>query len=397
MWGWEQGRMAYFQYDVLRAVSQFALDHDLRNTAPEIIRNNTGLEFPPRDYTPWRNYARSFKLCLIVSEEDDRAVPTDVAAILARPGAVTCDEYLHFLAEATTDPSPALSNWNNRGLLRHPLCFSLKYILAKIAVLGDHATTINEIVGAYVESAFDGDEDETDVVNLLHNQSNYVSTARQLSQDRLRQSRESIKFLCQISYLHSTGSQVIGSLSQVDAADIFRDITPIQGPHSLDGNEEIRRIARLFRDGSTHDFFDYQTTTISNELDSGFAEGSKVKKSHMVIERNSQLRTRYFRSNPTAVCDACRMNTHKQYPWTDKVLDVHHVLPLSSGTRVDSKSGTLLEDLIAVCPTCHRAIHRYYEDYLRRERKRDFSGRAESVLVYRSARDEIVDGHDHAP
>ena len=84
---------------------------------------------------------------------------------------------------------------------------------------------------------------------------------------------------------------------------------------------------------------DYQATTISNELDSGFAEGSKVKRSHIVIERNSGLRRRFFDSNPSPVCDACLVNTKARYPWVERILDMHHALPLSSGTRVDSTTG----------------------------------------------------------
>ena len=396
MWKWDQGRIEYFQYDVLRTISRFAVENDLRNAPPEVIRANTGLPFPPQDYTPWRNYARVFKLCLIASELNGRAVPTDVAAILAQTGTVTCDEFIHFLAESTSDPSPALSDWTNQGPVRHPLCFALKYILAKIALLGNHETTINEIIGAYIQSGYDGSEDETGFIRLFKNNDTYADVTRQLNSDRLRQSRESIKFLCQISYLHTTRNVVIGALSKEDAADIFRDMMPIQGPYDQDGNAEIRRIAALFRGGSTHDFFDYQTTTISNELDSGFIEGSKVKRSHIVIERNSQLRTRYLQANPTPICDACRLDTHIQYPWTDRVLDVHHLLPLSSGTRVDSLRGTLLEDLVGVCPTCHRAIHRYYDRYLKRLLRSDFADRTEAVLVYDKAKQAIENGRHYA-
>ena len=262
--------------------------------------------------------------------------------------------------------------------------------------MGDHETPINEIIGAYIQSGYGGSEDETAFIKLHQSNGNYAKFAGQLGGDRLRQSRESIKFLCQISYLHSTGRAVIAALSREDAADIFRDIVPIPGPYHPDGNAEIRRVAALFRDGSAHDFFDYQTTTISNELDSGFMEGSRVKKSHIVIERNAQLRNRYLQANPSPVCDACWLDTHVQYPWTDRVLDVHHLLPLSSGTRVDSRLGTLLEDLIIVCPTCHRAIHRYYDRYLRLHGKHDFSDRKEAALAYHDAKNAIVDGRLHA-
>ena len=390
MWNWDQGRIAYFQYDVLRAVSRYVVGHDLRNTPGDEIRRDTGFEFLPGGYAPWRNYARIFKLCLIVSEQDGKAVPTDVARLLAQTGSVTCDEYMHFLAEATTSPSPALSSWRNNDELRHPLCFALKYVLSRMAGFNDPFTDIDEIIGAYTDSGFSGDEDDEEFLGLGLHRDRYRDIGKTVSSNRRRQARESIKVLCQISYLHNDRNDVIVSLSPEDARMIFQSINPIGGQPSADGDAEIRRLAHLFRDGSIHDFFDYQTTTTSNELDSGFTEGNRIKKSHIVIERNSRLRTLFFRQNPSAICDACQMDTHAKYPWTDRVLDLHHILPLSSGTRVDAARGTLLDDLMAVCPTCHRSVHRYYDQYLSNANRRDFIDKGESHRVYLQAKAQIV-------
>ena len=71
------------------------------------------------------------------------------------------------------------------------------------------------------------------------------------------------------------------------------------------------------------------------------------------------------------------------------VLDLHHALPLSSGTRVASQNGTLLDDLIAICPTCHRAVHRYYDKHLRKANRQDFTDRAEATKVYEDAKARI--------
>lgn len=393
MWNWEQGRLHYFQYDELRTVSRFVVSNDIRNAPAHVIRSETGLDFLPVHYTPWRNYARVYKLCLIVSEVGDTGAATDIARILAKPGVVTCDEYLHFLAEATTDPSPALSSWKHNGRIRYPLCFALKYILANIAVKQSNISAINEIIGAYVSSDFDGDEDNADFVALLNRDVDYRDTLRPFrGRDRLRQARESIKFLCQLSYLHTYRNDIIATLSPEDASTIFESIAPVGGIRLLDGDEEIQRLATLFRDGSVHDFFDYPSTTISDQSDSGFVEGSKVKKSHIVIERNSRLRTLFFSTRPSSICDACEIDTRAKYPWTDRVLDMHHVLPLSSGTRVDSRVGTLLEDLIAICPTCHRSIHKYYDTYLAKVQRADFSDKAEAHQIYENARNAIVRG-----
>ena len=228
-------------------------------------------------------------------------------------------------------------------------------------------------------------------MTLLDKNEDYESAIRaRRRSDRLRQARESIRFICQLSYLHTYRSQIIATLSKGDAADIFEAMEPLGGTHLSNGNDEIQRLAATFRDGSVHDFFDYPSTTISEVSHSGFVEGNKVQKSHMVIERNARLRNLFYSTRPTATCHACEIDTHAKYPWTERVLDIHHILPLSSGTRVDATAGTLLEDLIAICPTCHRSVHRYYDQYLKGEQKADFSDKVEARRIYEEARLSIV-------
>lgn len=397
MWKWDQGRMEYFQYDVLKTVAQFTINHDLKNASPALIRAETGLAFAaPATHSPWRNYSRIFKLCLIVSEQNGVAVPTPIANILAESGTVTCDEYIHFLVEAVTDPSPALSDWSkvrDFSTLRHPLCFALKYLLAKVAGLNEFVTPINEIIGAYISSGFTGQEDDTEFLNIMPNRADYAAIADRVDP---RQARESIKFISQISYLHIDSGNIITALSQEDAFNIFHEIGPIHGTREPDGNSEIQRLASLFKDGSVHDFFDYKETIISDVVESGFSEGSKVKKTHIVIERNAKLRDTFFKTYPTATCDACALDTNKKYPWVERVLDLHHILPLSSGTRVDSRKGTLLNDLVPVCPNCHRAVHRYYDAHLKSEDRKDFKNEEEARAIYGKAKDSISKESGHA-
>ena len=391
MWDWEQGRMSYFQYDEIRTVARFIMNNDFRNTPPTTIRAETGLTFPPSHYTPWRNYARTYRLCLLVSIRDGVAIPTAVSNILATDGATTCDEYIHFLAEATTFPSPALEKWSHTAEMKRPLAFTLKYILAKIALEIGHVVNISEIIGAFVSSDFDGTESVQQFVNLMNRGEDYQDAARALrNRSQYRQARESIKFLCQLSYLHSFRNEIIATLNPSDAADIFEAIEPTAGTPLADRDAEIQRIARYFRDGSVHDIFDYPNTVISDASISGFIEGSRVKRSHTVIERNSRLRTLFFQMHPTAICEACGMDTHLKYPWTERILDMHHLLPLASGTRVDSKLGTLLEDLRAVCPTCHRSIHRYYDIFLKEHGRADFRDKGEALSIYNQAQASIV-------
>lgn len=389
--------MEYFQYDALRAVANFVVSNDLKNSDPAIIRGNTGLNFAaPHTHSPWRNYSRIYKLCLLVAEKNGVAVPTDVAKILSQSGMVTCDEYIHFLIEATTDPAPALADWSKidvRKPIRSPLCFALKYILAKVAGINEYITPISEIIGAYIHSNFYGGESDEEYLSILPMRKNYEALARSVDQ---RQARESIKFISQISYLHNTGRDIVASLSQEDAHDIFGEINPISGPRAVDGNDEILRLSGFFRYGSEHDFFDYKGTIISDVMESGFLEGSKVKKTHIVIERNAKLRGLFFEKFPGSTCNLCLLDTSRKYPWVDRILDLHHILPLSSGTRVDSKKGTMLEDLTPVCPTCHRAIHRYYDEYLKSEGRKDFSCESEAKEIYMRAKDSIGRGDCYA-
>ena len=390
MWDWDQGHLQYSLYDRLCIVSRFMLDHDLKNERPEIIRKNTGLDFSaPKTHSPWRQYARVYKLCLIASEVNQEAKPTDIAKLLAAPGTVTCDEYMHFLLQATTHPSPALRGWQNVDQIRYPLLFALKYVLAKLSCETKEETSFNEIISAYANSGFDGSESDEEFIGLMYEQqtrNSFTDLAGSKSMGaKERQSRESIKFISQISYLSVDRNNIVVSLGHKDASEIFCALNPVPINTNLSGDETIQHIAHHFRDGSTQDFFSYPNSTISSEIDSGFMEGGKSKQSHIVIERNSKLRKQYFQINPNGICQACSLDTSTKYPWTERILDLHHILPLSSGTRVDAQTGTSLEDLVAVCPTCHRAIHRYYDKYLRDNCKSDFATAQESCQIYNEA------------
>ncbi|WP_287130253.1 HNH endonuclease [Candidatus Cyanaurora vandensis] len=382
MWPWDQGRLEYFQFDVLRQIAAYVEAHNFKAADRASLSAETGLSFAPLDYKPWRNYSRVLKLTLLVSEVGEDAQPTPIASILSRPGAVTCDEYLHFLLCAFTEPAPALTDWRPDAEFRYPLLFALKYLLAKSVITTSPVAGLDEIIGAYRTSGFDGSEDEEQFISVVSLSSSYEASGRSVPADLRRQARESLKVITQISYLHVRSNQIIVSLNPADAQEIFADLAPISGPRAVDREAEIRRLAELFKGGSTSIVFDYLNTVIGEVVESGFQEGSKVKKTHITIERNAGLRREYFAANPTAICDVCAPNTKRTYPWTNRILDVHHLLPLSSGTRVEGGS-TTFKDLVAVCPSCHRAIHRYYDMWLDTNDRKDFKSGDEAQAVYR--------------
>ncbi|RFP54101.1 MAG: HNH endonuclease [Limnothrix sp. CACIAM 69d] len=391
MWRWDQGRLSYFQFDALRQVASFIQTNDFKTATREQLQNATGLAFrAPETHSPWRNYSRILKLCLLVSEIEGFAQATPIASILARDGLVTCDEYFHFLICAFTEPSPALNNWSPAENFRYPLLFSLKYILAKIAMGKIPVTSLDEIIGAYRESDFDGTENDEQFIAIMRDDLLYENSGKSIShKDLQRQARESLKVISQISYLYVKNNDMIVTLDREDAHKVFQNLSAILGPRENDKDAEIQRLASFFGNDTTDIILGYPSTATEDTVESGFVEGSKVKKTHIIIERNKRLRAEFFSKYPLATCDVCSLDTAKTYPWVTRILDLHHLLPLSSGTRVE-KRGTTFEDIVPVCPNCHRAIHRFYDAWLAENEKIDFKDIKEARDVYQGVKNRFT-------
>lgn len=221
MWRWDQGRLAYFQFDALRQLSVFAMNHDFRAASRSLLESETDLPFAAGPNSPWRNYSRVLKLCLLVSQTGKVAHPTHVAELLAIPGSVTCDEYLHFLVRAFTDPSPALEGWKPNSRFRYPLLFSLRYLLAKRAVVHEPVITLSEIFEAYKQTNFLGDESELAFVQAVGQHKKYCAAGSNMVED-CRQARESLKVISQLSYLDFKKSSIVLSLDAPNALLIFK-------------------------------------------------------------------------------------------------------------------------------------------------------------------------------
>lgn len=390
MWNWDQGRLDYFQFDNLKKIARYAIAHDLRLTDRKPLVAATGLPFFPDDdrYQPWRNYSRVFRLSMICAQKGNGSAATPLAALLASDGGITTDEYFHFLAEATTDPSPALQGWDHKAALRYPLLFSLKFLLAR-ASIGMDSTSISEIVASYDASGFVGDEYQAAFIDLVNAGHDTASVDRQAA--------ESIQVIAQISYLSLDRRIVTVSLSQEDAGNLFEQLHPITGTPLASGPDEVFRLTGLFESATAELEFDYAATAVSDVEEAGFssavtfAEGAKSRKTHLVIERNGKIREEFFKANPSPVCDFCGIDTSKSYPWAARILDIHHLLPLCSGART-SKQGTLLDDLVAVCPTCHRGVHRYYDGWLKKTGQKDFADAEQANVVYDDAKKKYGTG-----
>ena len=122
-----------FQFDELRKIAKFAITGDLRTADRASLVEAVGLPFPPNDpqYKPWRNYGRAFQLAMIAvpSPKGNGSEVTEIGKLLAEDGKITTDEYMHFWAQAITDPFPALTGWSHDSDHRYPLLFSLRFYL----------------------------------------------------------------------------------------------------------------------------------------------------------------------------------------------------------------------------------------------------------------------------
>ena len=382
VWNWEQGRLDYFQFDELRKIARFGAVHDLRTATRSDLEDAVGLPFLPDNaaYRPWRNYGRLFQIAMIaVPDSSDGAKLTELGRLLADDGKVTADEYLHFLAQATTQPSPALSGWDHTQTLRFPLLFALRFVLAR-TTLHEPVTDIIDIIKSYHSTGFRGDESQEAILPVLD-----MHTNRPLNRMDARQASESVKVLAQLSYLSANRNQITVSLTPSDAAGLLNHLKPIRGTTLAAGADEIDRRAALFANAQANNTTSYPRTVLSDVREAGFdaafPEGGRVRRAHLSIERNHLIRDMFFKQQPGHACDFCGMDTRQVYPWTDRLLEVHHLLPLCSGVRT-SNDGTLLEDLVANCPSCHRAVHRYYDEWLVQERRVDFADAREAREVY---------------
>ena len=194
--------------------------------------------------------------------------------------------------------------------------------------------------------------------------------------------------LAQLSYLTATRNSVAISLAVEDAQNLFEDLGPIGGVPFSDPAMEITRRAELFQSLTAEIELDYPASVVSNVGEAGFSEeikeGSRVRRTHLMIERNRIIRRRFFAQNPSTQCDLCEKDVKIAYPWVHSLLEVHHLLPLCSGART-SRDGTLLVDLVANCPSCHRAVHRYYDKWLHERARLDFENASEAKEAYNEA------------
>lgn len=387
-WRWDQGRLDYFNFSSLRDIATVlvALDGALIDKN-DLLRQplmQTGLPFSPTHYTIWRNYARVFKWTLLATRIDKRLIVTDICHKLADDGenGWGVDDYFSFLIPRLYYPNPAIQAYDANSPLIFPLCAILRYLIAQFQQRGTAELTVDDTFDLIIGNSLDGTESFSTYLTLS-------SSGRRPRGDEKRQIRELMIFIAQSSFLKWDSSRLTLDVMVGDdetLSQLQTIATPIVPARLADADSEIVRL------GTVDSGVVRPVASVARERqdDLIFTEGRRVRVTHLRVERSPRLRRMYFASlTQPFLCDMCHESMNNRYPWTENLLEIHHLLPLSSAIRVTSK-GTSFDDLVPLCPNCHKSVHAYYRMWLRNSEEGDFRTVQQSKDVYSEAKREMV-------
>lgn len=400
-WRWDQGRIIYFQFDVLKEIARVLVKYEGKSINDDQIafdlkndlKVSTGLPFLPENYKVNRNYSRVFQCALLATTQGrgGELIVSDICKELAGNSAVfeSADDYLFEVINRFRFPFPAFQEYENAETSIYPFCAILKLLIAK-RIKGEEASlTISDIGKYLIGNQCTGLEDIDFYKNLR-------PSSFELIGDNMRQVREMVIFIGQLSFLKIFDKKIFLDILGADDAKVLLNqlIKPIQTTRSNDKIEEFISLTsithRIVLPGQAPSVSTSEISLPNTDIsDVEFVEGRRKRVHHLRIERSPMLRRIYIQLHPEPICDACKSNIKEKYPWTNYMLDLHHLLPLSSVIRT-SETGTSLSDMVGLCPSCHRAIHSYYSKWLKENSIEDFRSKKEAMEVYLNAIKEIA-------
>ena len=125
-----------------------------------------------------------------------------------------------------------------------------------------------------------------------------------------------------------------------------------------DDPERCRQVARAIRDAISSRTEDLLVTSEEEGVVEA-EEGRLLTRIHRTRERNRKLveekKKRFAIKNGRLFCEVCGFDFEKVYGEGGKgLIECHHIRPIHT-LRPGEK--TRLEDLVLICPNCHRLIH----------------------------------------
>ena len=391
MWRWDQGRLLYFQFDVLKDIAKILIKFDnvdvgnVELAFRQALIDNTGMPFAPvdnPDYPIKRNYSRVFQCAFLATFFDKRLVVTDICRELARDdGAIgDVDDYFFNYINKFRFPFPAFQNYDVTSQRIYPFCAILKFLLAKKLNAEEAKISVDDTFYHLINNNVTG-----------HESIEFYRTLKpilcEIDKDERRQIREMLIFLSQMSMLkvHAGYLYLDGISDNAIKEMLGKFLNPIDRIPLYGKEEEFFSMTKL-TDKITVPAFEIFTTDV---FDVEFIEGKRKRVEHFKVERSPLLRKYFVEQNSQPICSACSSDMSIRYPWTDYLLDIHHLLPLSSSVAITA-NGTSLSDIVGLCPSCHRAIHIYYRQWLRNNHQDDFKSKMEAKDVFIEAIKEIA-------
>ncbi len=384
-WRWDQGRLEYFMFDNMKtiAISLNSMDGiNISQTGIDPLRPvltaDTGLPFAPNNYTVWRNYARVFGCSLLATRAGNNLIVTDLCKKIAEHTIREADEYLSVLVQNFRYPSPVFESYSANEAVVFPFLAVLKY-LASVSESNPYPRiSVDEVFSNLVGNNCTGLEDTFWYAKL-------PSTGHVPIGDQKRQVREMLVVLSQFSFLKWFGGHLYFDRS-FDLANYLVGLTPLVHNPNADRLSEFMLLGSLEGNKTPAVLI---TESFEVPLDIVFTEGKRSRVTHLKIERSPLLRKIFFERHPKIQCNMCELIPKEKYPWTENILEIHHLLPLSSGVAV-SLTGTSLEDIVSLCPNCHRSVHIYYKTWLDGHMANDFSNKQEAKGIYLEAKKAIA-------
>lgn len=345
------------------------------------MEHGTGLPFAPSDYKVWRNYKRVFECALLATNIENRLYVSDFGRLLASDNTIGVDEYLSLFFPRFRFPFPAFSTFSVQSKTIYPFCAVIKFLLSRTLMNSSFALNLNDVFAYVIGNECDGTES-------LQHYNSLKRTEGIPNGDEERQVREMLAFMSQMS------------IFKLHKREIYLDISPLEVINDKNFSSIITPKPISIQPDRNMDFINLTKLSL-NEIkfiplllpqeysgEEFFTEGKRVRITHTKIERSSLLRRLYFTKYPNSHCDMCDLNPPDRYPWVSALLEIHHVLPLSSGIAYDIK-GTTFDDVVPLCPNCHRGVHSYYRNWLNTNIVNDFTNAAQAIDVYRQAKELI--------
>jgi len=287
---------------------------------------------------------------------------------------------MQFLVKRYASPSPSFEGYDKNAAPMFPFCALIKLTLARLSQ-GSPLINAKDAADYLVANNSVGDEDL-----------GYYRTLRprlsRSSADTLRQIREMMAILGQVPFLKWEASSLSIDQSALGAsfeADMMAYATPSPMLPRLDKFNEVLNMGSI---GNI--LLPALDLPESSPEELNFIEGIRKRVTHVRIERSGRLRPIYMANTAnSSLCDMCISDMRLRYPWTNSLIEVHHLLPLGSLLRVESKT-TSLRDVVGVCPSCHKATHEFYRAWLSQRNLDDFRNEDEARAVYSEAKQSVI-------